>query len=150
MTTLADLWKPFHEGPLPAFAPAARYIAPMDCLIYLREDVSYRAVRLKRFTTVLLHPYEDRAIGVKVKGVRHLYERMNAILTAYFRSQMPDRPAEIALATLWEVALTAGGEREVANAEAERQKMLTRDAREIVSNAEPIAVFEIAEALETA
>lgn len=34
----------------------------------ISEQVSYRAVRLDPYRTVLLHPQEDRPIGVKVKG----------------------------------------------------------------------------------
>jgi hypothetical protein len=52
----------------------------MDCLIYLREDVSYRAVRLDQYRTVLLHPQEDRAVGVKLKGTRFFIEEARALL----------------------------------------------------------------------
>lgn len=67
------------KGP-PPFRPVARYFAPMDCLVYLREDCSYRAVRLTEYVTVLLDPQEDTAVGVKIKGTRHVIERHLAIL----------------------------------------------------------------------
>ena len=87
MKSLADLLAAHHSGPLPSFKPSAMYIAPMDCILYLREDCSYRAVKkTHQYTTVLLHPYEDRPVGVKLKGMRYLNERLNAIMAATGRA----------------------------------------------------------------
>jgi hypothetical protein len=147
MATLADFWKPFHSRTLPEFAPGARYFAALDCLIYLRESCSYRAFRLNEYTTVLLHPYEDRPVGVKLKGVRFLYRRANAILSALYPNNMKERQNDIGLAMLWEVALTATGERRTAEAEAERQGQLAERARkEIVQQAGVIPAREFEEA----
>jgi hypothetical protein len=140
MATLADPWKPFHGEPLPEFAPGA-------CLLYLRESCAYRAFRLNEYTTVLLHPYEDRPVGVKIKGVRFLYGRANAILKALYPDNMKEKQHDIALAMLWEVALTATGERETAEAEAERQKQLAERAKkEIVQQAGNVSTREFEEA----
>jgi hypothetical protein len=119
----------------------------MDCLIYLRESCAYRAFRLSEYTTVLLHPHEDRPVGVKIKGVRFLYGRANAILRALYPNNMREKKPDIALAMLWEIALTATGERKTSEAEAERQKQLAERAkREIVQQAGKISTDEFEEA----
>lgn len=142
MTKLADMWADFHSGPLPKFQPAAKYIAPMDCLLYLREDCSYRAVRLNAYTTVLLHPYEDRPVGVKLKGVRFLHERLTAIL----RSLDLESPLN-KLITFWEIACTESGDTVTENAEGERQRQLAARARKIVEGAADISKEELELAL---
>jgi hypothetical protein len=70
------------EETIPDFVAAARYYAPMDSVLYLREDVSYRADRIDAFLTLLWHPYEERAVGLKIKGFRFLFERLQAIAAA--------------------------------------------------------------------
>lgn len=144
MTTLADLWESHHSGPLPEFEPVARYIAPMDCLIYLREDCSYRAVRLNAHITVLLHPYEDRPVGIKLKGMRYLHERLKAILRGTTSSDSV--PSEIRLIAYWELALTATAEIEIERAESERQRQLAERVREIIEDAGPVAAEELPQA----
>ncbi len=138
MTTHADLWRP-HSEPLAKFERVARYIAPMDCLIYLREDCSYRAVRLNAYTTVLLHPYEDRPVGVKLKGMRFLNERLKAIIKA--AGSVGN--IEINLEAFWEVALTADGEFAIERAEGERQNQLKQRAREVIKDAAPVRIEEL-------
>jgi hypothetical protein len=140
MTTHAELWHP-HSAPLAKFEPVARYIAPMDCLIYLREDCSYRAVRLNAYTTVLLHPYEDRPVGVKLKGMRFLHERLKAI----FKAVHGDAGLEINLEAFWEVALTADGNESIERAEGVRQSQLKARAREVIKGAKVEALdFQVA------
>ena len=63
------------------FAPIARYYPSMDFVIYLKEDCSYRADRVDSFLTVLWHPYEQKLVGVKVKGFAFLFERLKKIIT---------------------------------------------------------------------
>jgi hypothetical protein len=140
MTTLADLWTGIHSGPLPKFEPVARYIAPMDCLIYLREDCSYRAVRLNTHTTILLHPYDDRPVGVKLKGMRFLHEKLRTILRSLGADNLPMNK----LIAFWELAYTEDGEEAMAGAEKERQRQLAeRTRKEIVELAADIGDDEL-------
>ena len=64
---------------VPQFKPVARYERGIDHLVYVTEDVSYRADRVDDLLTVLLHPTEDRIVGVKLKGFRYLFERMQEL-----------------------------------------------------------------------
>ncbi len=72
-----------------AFEPCASYIGPMDQIIYLREDESYRADRIDQFLTILWHPHEERVIGIKIKGIRFLFESLQAILKAATGKSLP-------------------------------------------------------------
>ena len=63
----------FHD--ISPFEPRALYYETMDFLLYLQEDLPYRADRIDPFLTLLWHPYEDRAIGVKIKGFRFLFDK---------------------------------------------------------------------------
>jgi hypothetical protein len=145
MTTLAEGWTKAHDSAIPKFQPCARYIAPMDCLIYLREDCSYRAVRLNAYQTVLLHPYEDRPVGVKLKGMRFLHTRLRAILKA---AKVADANLEgFALIAFWELALTASGDDETSDAEAARRQQLGARARsEIIEKASRLSVEDLPQA----
>jgi hypothetical protein len=117
----------------PPFEPSARYYGPMDYILYLEEDVAYRADRVDRFLTLLWHPYEDRAIGVKLKGFRFIFERMREIL----RTKEADIAADgfLPLITAFEVAMTAGiGAAIMATAERQRLDERYAKARELVKN----------------
>ncbi len=141
MTTLTALWECKDPSALPSFKTTAKYIPGMDCLIYLREDCSYRAVRLNEYTTVLLHPYEETPVGVKFKGVRHLHERASAFLKSL---GIKDRPIN-SLIAFWEMAYADDGDMHLVDAERGRQRMLAKRARaEILVDAEPIADAELA------
>jgi hypothetical protein len=142
MSTLAKFWTP--GGKIPEFKPSARYIAAMDCLIYLREDCSYRAVRLNPYQTILLHPYEDRPVGVKLKGMRFLQHRLRAIFEASHVKNV--NPAAFEFSAYWELALTAAGDDEVADAERVRQEQLAIRALEMVQEASMLAAEEMKEA----
>lgn len=61
------------------FAPVARYYPTMDFLLYLNEDCSYRADRVDPFLTLLWHPYENKLVGIKLKGFKFLFERLKAL-----------------------------------------------------------------------
>src|SRR4051794_32989203 len=121
MKNLAEFGTGHGPQSLTEFRPAAKYFAAMDCLIYLREDCSYRAVRLDTLRTVLLHPTEDRPVGVKLKGTRFLMERLMAVFKAH-DVNTADLSKHLKLITLWEIAATAEGKDAVASAEAERQR----------------------------
>jgi hypothetical protein len=116
----------------------------MDCLIYLREDCSYRAVRLNPYQTVLLHPYEEKPVGIKLKGITFLCDRLKAVLRATKATGIdPDRIDVIAF---WELALTAAADEAIADAEVERQRQFALRAREIVESIEPILLDELKQA----
>lgn len=119
--------RPFPEE----FQPAAKYFPAMDCLIYLREDVSYRAIRLDQYRTVLLHPLEDRAVGVKLKGMRFVTEKARVVLRS-----VGIETNKIKLITLWEMALTEDGVDAVAAADTERRRQYAMRAKELVETAE--------------
>ncbi len=129
MTNLAE----FGTGApvqLAEFRPVAKYFAAMDCLIYLREDCSYRAVRLDQMRTVLLHPHEDRAVGVKLKGIKFVKHKLDSILRSLGLT-FDDLP----LITLWETAFTAEGEMETEQADIDRRKMYAQRARQLLDEA---------------
>jgi hypothetical protein len=136
MTTITALWASKHAtDDESTFTPSAKYIPAMDCLIYLREDCSYRAVRLNPYTTVLLAPYEDRPVGVKFKGVRQMYERLGSIARSLGCSGKPT----LSLVALWELAYAEDGDMHTETAERERQRMLAKRARsELLTDAAPI------------
>jgi hypothetical protein len=121
------------------FRPVAKYFPAMDFLIYLREDVSYRAVRLDQYRTVLLHPQEDRAVGVKLKGMRFVAEKARAVL----RSVGVDT-RQFKLITLWEMALTEDGDAATEAADADRRRQYAERAKELVETAdEPVGTDEL-------
>ena len=124
------------------FQPGARYFAPMDCVIYLKEDLSYRAARLSATLTVLLHPQREEAIGIKIKGVRFLVERLSAILKAA-GSELTDNQ-KVSLLMMYEVALTNSdfGDQLLRDAEVRRQKILAARARELLKDAASLRIEE--------
>ena len=138
MTTITELWAGQCAYGDAEYEPTAKYIQSMDCLIYLREDCSYRAVRLNPQVTVLLAPYEDRPVGVKFKGVRQMYERLGSIARLLGLSGKPS----ISLVALWELAYSDDGDINTAVAERERQKQLAESARSFLSGAAPIDIRE--------
>ncbi len=116
---------------LKPFGKCARFYGPMDHILYLEEDVAYRADRVDPFLTLLWHPEEERAVGVKLKGFRFLFERMKEILRARGVGISDDGFPYLVLAL--EVALTAGaGATLMAGAQRERLNERYRTARELV------------------
>jgi hypothetical protein len=116
------------------FEPCARYFEAMDILVYLEEDVAYRADRVDPFLTLLWHPSKHEAIGVKLKGFRFLFERMQATLKPHGVSLEDSQ--FLSLVSALEVAMTAGlGAVITADAErrrieeryAEARRLLTKD-----------------------
>jgi hypothetical protein len=116
------------------FEACACYYEPMDFILYLQEDVPYRADRIDHFLTLLWHPYEPRAIGIKLKGARFIFQRIQAI----FRSRGEDIPDSdfMSLVTALEVAMTAGAGAAVTGAvERKRLDEGYQKARELIGNA---------------
>ncbi len=62
-----------------AFKPVARYFSAMDSLVYLKEDLSYRADRVDGRLTLLWHPYEENLVGIKLKGFKYMFTTLNSI-----------------------------------------------------------------------
>ena len=62
------------------FRATTWYDRYMDHLIYLKEDVSYRADRVDPALTLLWHPHEERLVGVKLKGIAGVFEDISSIL----------------------------------------------------------------------
>jgi len=57
---------------LKEFAPAARYLQPIDSLIYLSEDCPYRTQVVDENFSLLQHPQEYRIVGIKLNGFSSL------------------------------------------------------------------------------
>ncbi len=84
LASLADLLgaEAMADFEMEDFEACARYYEPMDCVIYLREDVAYRADRIDDFLTLLWHPHDDKAVGVKIKGFRSLFKTLSDVSSA--------------------------------------------------------------------
>lgn len=61
---------------IPEFKPSVWFDREMDQLVCLREDLSYRADRVDPFLTLLWHPYKEEIIGIKLKGIRSIFEKI--------------------------------------------------------------------------
>jgi hypothetical protein len=94
-------WTGSLDGP---FESAAKYFDAMDVLVYLEEDVAYRSDRVDPFLTLLWHPSKNEAIGVKLKGFRFLFERIQALR----KSERVEESEFLSLVYALEVAITAG------------------------------------------
>jgi hypothetical protein len=146
-TTIAPMEEFFAESvggeAWAEFQPSARYYAPMDVVVYLREDVAYRADRIDPFLTLLWHPYEERAVGVKLKGFRFIYDRAREILAS---RGIPDQAdGFLSLITAFEVAITAGGSAMMTAAEQQRRRERYDAARHLLLDVR-LSVREMAEA----
>jgi hypothetical protein len=131
--------------PIVPFKPSARYYEPMDYILYLETDTAYRADRVDRFLTLLWHPHEERAIGVKLKGFRFIFERMLEIL--HSQGVEIARAEFVPLITAFEVALTAGlGAAVMATAERKRFDEKYATARALIKSVQ----FDARELLQAA
>lgn len=63
-----------NDGSDKPFAPVARYYPPMDFLLYLKEDCSFRADRVDDLLTLLWHPYKMELVGLQIKGLKALFQ----------------------------------------------------------------------------
>ena len=117
-------------GSLKPFCAAVKYFPAMDCAVYLKEDCSYRSARISKKLSLLLAPYEDRVVGVKIKGVQHLVEQLLSILDGRISDER-----RVQLGQLLKMALISEeeAERAMGEAEAERRKHLAARAKEFLS-----------------
>lgn len=82
------------------FAPSAVYYSEMDFLLYLNQDCSYRADRVDAYLTLLWHPYEDKVVGIRLKGFLRLAQKIKDILKK-------DNADRIEIATILELLIFA-------------------------------------------
>ena len=124
-------WKPNrHE-----FQPMARYFSAMDFLLYVKEDCNYVEDRVDRRLTLLWHPVEKRAIGVRIKGYRAVYQSVLRILKAH-DATFDSEKAFVSLMSSLEVAMLSGdGDEMMAEAEQKRIKEGYNEARKLVKGA---------------
>lgn len=59
---------------IPPFSERVWFDSEMDQLVFLREDVSFRADRVDEYLTLLWHPYEERLVGLKLKGIQSKFD----------------------------------------------------------------------------
>ena len=112
-----------------SFCAGARYSERMDCAIYLKEDCSYRSMRISQKLSLLVDPYDDeKPVGVKIKGVQHLIERLISILD----DKIDDK---VELKKLLQVAILSDeyAESAMSEAELERRKQLSDRAHAFLS-----------------
>ena len=64
MLTLAELFPDIDLAALGPFKPCYSHNQPMDQVIWLDEDLPYRTHRVHERLELLLHPHEDRVIGI--------------------------------------------------------------------------------------
>lgn len=117
-------------GEVGRFEACAKYFDGIDVLVYLEEDVAYRADRVDAFLTLLWHPSKTEAIGVKLKGFRFLFDRMRAMLkpAGVEDSEFPS------LVLALEVAMTAGlGAAITADVEHQRIEEKYAEARRLLA-----------------
>ncbi|MDE0177893.1 MAG: hypothetical protein OXP36_04790 [Gammaproteobacteria bacterium] len=112
------------------FKPVAKYYHAMDFLLYLREDCSYRADRVDPFLTVLYHPYEDRIVGIKLKGFRFLFDQFRKIV------EHLDNEHFLPLVKFVEIALVAGVAEAFIAKNKERIEKSYADAKQLVEGVE--------------
>ncbi len=94
-------------GSIKEFIPCARYIEPMDVVVYIQEDLAYRADRVDPFLTLLWHPHEQRAIGFKLKGFRWLFANLQEILKE--QSVGLEEDSFLSMISAIQFAMVAGG-----------------------------------------
>jgi hypothetical protein len=116
------------------FRAGAQYFSAMDCAIYLKEDCSYRVARVSGALSLLLAPYENRVVGVKIKGVMHLAERLLAILDE--RGARLDEARRVELRALLRMAALSDEftEQAMSEAEAERRHQLAERAKQFIND----------------
>lgn len=132
-----------NAGQQGAFKPVARYFPEMDFLIYLKKDCSYRAKRVDAFLTVLYDPYEEKLVGVKLKGFKFLFERFRAV------SKLDLKDSHfVELTRVLEIAMVGGlGESMMDSYRHQRSQELWEEARNFVAANDPkFAVEELAQA----
>ena len=123
------------NAPLGDFKPCARYYEAMDIILYLKEDVSYRADRVDSWLTLLWHPYEERAVGVKLKGFRSLFGRLQSQARALGVEFSDDNfipllaALEVAVTASWGTRITAQAERDRIDSQYQTAKTIVGDVK---------------------
>lgn len=125
------------------FQPVATYFPAMDFAIYLKEDCSYREDRIDRGLTLLWHPYEERAVGVRLKGFRAYYEFLRAHV-----KDLDKKLSFVSMVAALELSMRTGdGEAIMVDAEAKRRREAYQRARELLLEVTlPSREVEMAEA----
>lgn len=113
----------------------ARYFSAMDFLLYVKEDCNYVEDRIDRRLTLLWHPYEERAVGVRIKGYRAVYQAVLRILKAQDEDFDIEKGFISVMSALEVAMLTGDGEAMIAEAEQKRIDEGYRQARRIVKGA---------------
>jgi hypothetical protein len=118
-----------------SFRAGAQYFEAMDCAIYLKVDCSYRAARVSQSLSLLLAPYADDVVGVKIKGVRHLAERLFGVMEQ--AGHPLDEANRIELRSLLQIAFLSDevAGKALSDAEAARRQQLAERARKFLDAA---------------
>lgn len=120
-------WSPSSEE----FQPVATYFPAMDFVLYLREDCAFREDRIDRTLTLLWHPQEERAVGVRLKGFRALYEFLRAHVP-----HLEEKLSFVKLIAALEVGMrSGGGDALMKDAEAKRRREAYEKAKELLADA---------------
>lgn len=75
-STLAQLLGPLADEVLKPFLAGPYYNPDLDWLIWLDEDVGYRASPVHPWLDMLLAPHENRVVGFKVIGAKAMFESL--------------------------------------------------------------------------
>lgn len=121
------LRKPPSQG---SFKPVARYYKAMDYLLYVEEDCSFRSDRVDPLLTLLWHPYDDKLVGLMLKGFRAFMHEIEPGIAKDDREFMP-------LVTLVAEAFTKTAPKMMEKYEEERREELRKKyvlALEMASN----------------
>lgn len=136
---VSDAWKAPGAGDDERFQPVARFYPNMDFLLYVSEDCSYRADRVDMFLTLLWHPYDERVVGIKLKGFRFIFDRVKATLGLEDAQFLP-------LVQALEVALTGGMAEAIIRHEAQDRVVSRYNQARKIAQGVNFSVSEIEEA----
>lgn len=123
------------------FQKTSRYFPAFDCLIYLKQDCSYRAVRLSPLVTLLLHPKKDEGVGIKIKGARWVAEGVRAIVKGVGGEFSESNVMQVV--ALMEAALFAAGDQLITTAEDRRRERYVKLARKLAREAGDVPMSEL-------
>lgn len=84
----------------------------------MREECSISRDSLGFLSHGSLHPTEDRAVGVKLKGIQFVLEQLRAMKPEGVDLSLD----KVNLMSLWETACTIDGDEFVVDADTERRK----------------------------
>lgn len=75
---LMDLMNGRGVADLRPFRPTTLYVSQLDELLFVLEDCSWRCEPIDCMLSLLLHPYEERVVGVKIAEARVIVEAARA------------------------------------------------------------------------